>query len=233
MHRFTMPSWAVDRVVARAGRPHPFDTLDPRRTALVVIDLQNAFMMDGVAHNPVQTAREIVPAVNRTAAALRDAGGAVVWIQTSATDAVLEAWSVYYELSSPERGAQRSAALRPGSIGHQLWADLDVRPADLKVEKTRFSAFIEGSSDLERVLRERGIDTVLIAGTVTGVCCESSARDAMMRNFRVVMLSDGNAAKTDAEHEAALVAFYLNFGDVMETGEAIACLQAAEKRDAA
>jgi ureidoacrylate peracid hydrolase len=68
---------------------------------------------------------------------------------------------------------------------------------------------------------------------VTGVCCESSARDAMMRNFRVVMLSDGNAAKTDAEHEAALVAFYLNFGDVMETGEAIACLQAAEKRDAA
>ncbi len=57
----------------------------------------------------------------------------------------------------------------------------------------------------------------MITGTVTNVCCESSARDAMMSNFRVVMVSDANAANTQAEHEASLTAFYLTFGDVMDT----------------
>jgi ureidoacrylate peracid hydrolase len=58
---------------------------------------------------------------------------------------------------------------------------------------------------------------VLITGTVTNVCCESSARDAMMTNFKTVMVSDANAAMTMAEHNASLVAFYAIFGDVMDT----------------
>jgi hypothetical protein len=83
--------------------------------------------------------------------------------------------------------------------GYALWSALEVMPQDLHVEKTRFRVFIQGSSDIERVLRERGIDTVLIAGTVTNVCCESTARDAMMRNFRTIMVTDANAAKLDPE----------------------------------
>lgn len=233
MHRFAMPAWAVERVVARLGRAHPFETLDPRKTALVVVDLQNAFMLDGVAHNPVMMAREIVPNVNRLAASVRAAGGTVVWIQTTATDDVTETWSVYDELSSPQQAERRKAALRAGSRGHALWAELDVQPSDLRVEKTRFSAFLQGSSDLERVLRQRGLDTILIAGTVTGVCCESTARDAMMRNFRVLMISDANAAKSDEEHAAALVAFYTTFGDVMTIDEVVARLAAGRARSAA
>ena len=85
------------------------------------------------------------------------------------------------------------------------------------MKKYRFSAFLPGASELPERLRARGFDTVLITGTVTNVCCESSARDAMMRNFRVIMVSDGNAAMTQAEHEASLTAFYLTFGDVMDT----------------
>src|SRR4030095_3323424 len=104
---------------------------------------------------------------------------------------------------------------------HELWATLDVRVEDLIVEKNRFSAFIQGSSNLAEVLRARGLDTILVTGTVTNVCCESTARDAMMLNFKTIMVSDGNAAVTDEDHNAALANFYLTFGDVMSTDMAI------------
>ena len=75
------------------------------------------------------------------------------------------------------------------------------------------------------MLRARGIDTLLITGTVTSVCCESTARDAMMLNFKTIMVTDGNAAMTDDDHAASLVAFYLTFGDIMSTDMLIACLK--------
>jgi len=74
---------------------------------------------------------------------------------------------------------------------------------------------------------------VLITGTVTNVCCESSARDANMMNFRTVMVSDGNAALTQAEHDASLTAFYATFGDVMDTEMIIAALDRAAAAKAA
>jgi len=117
------------------------------------------------------------------------------------------------------------AALTAGSKGHELWSALDVRADDLIVEKNRFSAFIQGSSNLAEVLRERGLDTVLITGTVTNVCCESTARDAMMLNFKTIMVTDGNAAVTDEDHNASLCAFYLTFGDVMPTDMLVTCLE--------
>jgi ureidoacrylate peracid hydrolase len=73
-----------------------------------------------------------------------------------------------------------------------------------------------------RPSRARGLDTVLITGTVTNVCCESSARDANMTNFRTVMVSDGNAALSREEHDASLTAFYNTFGDVMDADMIIA-----------
>ncbi len=72
------------------------------------------------------------------------------------------------------------------------------------------------------MLRDRGIDTLLITGTATNVCCESSARDAMMLNFKVVMVSDGLATHNDEEHNATLSNFYGLFGDVQTMDEAIA-----------
>jgi ureidoacrylate peracid hydrolase len=101
------------------------------------------------------------------------------------------------------------------------------------VTKTRYSAFIHGSSDIERHLRDRGIDTILVTGTATNVCCESSARDAMMLNFKVVMVSDGLATHNDEEHNATLSAFYGLFGDVQTVDEAIQSLERGDKARAA
>ena len=121
----------------------------------------------------------------------------------------------------PEAYRRRVAAMSEGTKGHDLWPDLDVRPEDEIVRKYRFSAFLPGTSELPYRLRARGFDTVLITGTVTNVCCESSARDAMMSNFKTIMITDGNAAMTPEEHQASLIAFYLIFGDVMDTDFAI------------
>ena len=224
MHKTAIPQSIVERVIARRGREHVYDNLDPRKTALLVVDMQNAFMLPSVAHSLCPMACTIVPNVNRLAQAVRESGGTVVWIKTTYTPETLQEWSTFYQLSRPEQGAKRAQALAAGSKGHELWAELDVQPADLAVEKKRFSAFIQGSSNLAEVLRERGIDTVVVTGTVTGVCCESTARDAMMLNFKTIMVTDGNAAMTDADHNASLANFYLSFGDVMSTDKVIECL---------
>ena len=184
MHKLAIAQSVIDRVVARRGREHVFDNLDPAKTALIVVDMQNAFMLPGVAHALCPMAEKIVPNINRLAEAVRSTGGTVVWIKTTFSDEVLQSWSTYYEMATPQQGRKRIEALTANSNGHELWPTLDVKSDDLTVEKRRFSAFIQGSSDLAEVLRPRGLDTLLITGTVTNVCCESTARDAMMLNFR-------------------------------------------------
>lgn len=233
MHPFAIPESIATRVAARCGTPHPFAALDPRRTALVVIDMQNGFMRQDVAHAWCPMAEHVVPAINRLAGALREAGGAVFWIQNTFDASCETEWSVMQAMATPAANARRAASMTEGTIGHQLWPGLDVRVGDQVVRKKRYSAFIQGSSDLPQILRARGLDTVLITGTVTNVCCESSARDAMMLNFRTVMVSDGCAAVTDAEHAASLIAFHLQFGDVLTVEECIAGFAAAAQKAAA
>jgi ureidoacrylate peracid hydrolase len=233
MHTLAIPQSVIDRVVARRGREHVYEDLDPTKTALVVVDLQNAFMMPGVAHSECKMARSIVPNVNRLAQAVRATGGKVVWIQTAFTEESLEGWSVLHGMALPARTEKRIEALSRGSKGYELWAELEVKPEDLIVEKLRFSAFIQGSSNLAEVLRAHGLDTVLITGTVTSVCCESTARDAMMLNFKTIMVTDANAAATDEDHNGALIGFYLTFGDIMPTDMLISCLERNSRKLAA
>ncbi len=102
-----------------------------------------------------------------------------------------------------------------------VWPELVTSTEDVIVIKNRYSAFISGSSSLEPMLRNYGIDTILIAGTKTNVCCESSARDAMMLDFKVVMVSDCCAALSNEEHLATLETFTQQFGDVMTWKEVI------------
>jgi ureidoacrylate peracid hydrolase len=224
MHKLSISQSVIDRVVARRGREHIFDDLVPAQTALIVVDMQNGFMPTETAHAPCPEAVEIVPNINRLAQAVRATGGAVVWIQTAYTDETLTSWSTLYGMVGPKGAERRRRSLSVGGKGYDLWPELKVEAGDLIVEKNRYSAFIQDSSNLEAVLRDRGLDTVLITGTVTNVCCESTARDAMMRNFKTIMVTDGNAANTDEDHNAALNNFYLTFGDIMSTDFAIGCL---------
>jgi ureidoacrylate peracid hydrolase len=225
MHKLSISQSVIDRVVARRGREHIFDNLDPRKTALVVVDMQNGFMVPELGHAACKMAHEIVPNINKLAQAVRDTGGAVIWIQTAYTDETLTSWSTSYEMVGPKGAARRKFSLSRENKGYEIFPDLKIEKSDLIVEKNRYSAFIQGSSNIEEVLKSRGLDTLLITGTVTNVCCESTARDAMMRNYKTVMITDGNAANTDDDHNAALNNFYLTFGDIMSTDFAIECLR--------
>jgi ureidoacrylate peracid hydrolase len=217
MNWFDVPEGVMQRVIARTGTPHPHAELDPKRTALVVVDLQNAFMDDNIGHAVCPLARDIVPAVNRLASVVRGVGGGVFWIKNTFDERSALEWSHAQEMLTPVARGRRIEAMSEGSKGQELWPELDVRPEDEIVRKYRFSAFMPGTCELPYRLRARGFDTVLITGTVTNVCCESSARDAMMTNFKTIMISDANAAMNMEEHNASLVAFYAIFGDVMDT----------------
>ena len=118
-----------------------------------------------------------------------------------------------------------ATAFEEGSFGHGLWQDLDVLPQDLKVQKRRFSAFVDGSSRLHELLTSRGIDTVIVTGTSTNVCCESTARDASMMNYKVIFVADATATYTDAEQNWTLGNMMM-FADVMTVDEVLAALAA-------
>ena len=220
MHDYVVPDSVRSRALRRQGKLVSHDTIDAARSALIVIDMQNYFVAEGFPLE-VPVAREIVPNINRLATAMRDVGGTVVWVQTTATGG-MERWGNHHRYTLSAEGARvRLANLDEAAEGFKLYPALEPAPGDARVKKITYSAFIAGSSDLDALLRRRGIETVLIVGTVTNVCCKSSARDAMILDYRVIMVSDANAALTDEEHAATLNSFLVAFGDVMTSDDVI------------
>jgi ureidoacrylate peracid hydrolase len=232
MHKLAIAQAQIDRLKKRLGKIHPFDAIDPRKTALVVVDMQNYFVKQG-HQSEIPGAREIVPNINRLAAELRRRGGHVAWVRNGTND-TRESWSNYHGyLQSPDRAERRLKSMEIGEDGYEYWHLNDIKPEDAQITKKRYSAFIQGSSNIEKHLRDRDIDTILIAGTATNVCCESTARDAMMLNFKVIMVADGLATHTDDEHNATLSNFYGQFGDVQTVDEAVQSLDRGDKKKAA
>ena len=226
MHQVSIRPEIIERVLARRGRVDWFDRLDPARTALLVIDMQTAFCAPG-APAEVPLARAIVPAINALTGSLRKLGCPVIWVVHANTSRDGRSdWSLFFNHVVGETVRERTmAALAPGQ--QTIWEELEVSPEDHTVSKNRSSALIAGSSQLERLLRSLGIDTVLIAGTKTNVCCESTARDAMMLDFKTVLLSDCCAALSDDEHRSALENIIQQFGDVLTADEALRKLAAS------
>lgn len=215
-HAWRIADREYTRHEQRRGRRHAYEVLDPARTALVVVDLVEFF----VRENPY--AAGTVPVVNRLARALRSAGGTVVWV----TPADVEPTPTRVEFYGPE-----IAALY-GRTGGDPWRDLDVEPGDPIVEKESWSAFFPGTCSLHDLLAERGIDTLVVTGTVTNICVESTVRDASVLGYRVVLVADGCAAISDEVHNASLTTIYRTFGDVRSSEEVLALVAAGAGVDA-
>jgi len=223
-HSVTIRKEIADRVLARRGRYHLFDRLDPARTALVAIDMQNTFCAPG-APAEVPAARGIVEPLNALTAGLRALGVPVIWV-LHANERVggKSDWELFFNtIVADEVREKTMESLIPAK--QSVWSGLVTNPADKTVLKNRYSALIPGSSPLDGVLRGLGIDTILIAGTKTNVCCESTARDAMMLDFKVVLVEDCCAALSDEEHRGALENIIQQFGDVMTGTEVLARLR--------
>ncbi len=217
-HTIEIPDYVIERIIAKRGRLNVFDQFDPAKTALVVIDMQNFFVSE------VETARSICPNINRLAENVRQRGGVVAWVLLTVADEMdgPSKWPIYHDyFFTPAKMKAHKDGLTEGSDGHRIYPELVVEDNDIVTRKSRFSAFIQGASDLDELLRERGIENLLFAGTATNFCCETSARDAMMIGYRIVMVSDANAARYDEDHLVGLTTVWQSFGDVRTVDDCI------------
>ena len=183
----------------------------PERTALINVDMQNCFVS-------VPNGLVVLERINRLAAVCREAGILVVHtchiLQADGSDAGVLA-EIFPKLDHVHRGSE-------GAAFHK---ELVIDPRDILLEKPRFGAF--HATNLELLLRARGIDTLIITGIATNVCCETTAREAAVRDFRVFFLSDGTATSeigdvsADELQKATLATLGLLFAQVITVDEMI------------
>lgn len=200
----------------RRGRRHAYEQITAERTALLVIDMVPFFL------NELPYTRGIVPNIRAIADALRAAGGTVAWVLPT-NDAPTPASVEFY---GERVAAMYAASGGEGTLAERLWHEFQIQTGDVLAEKSATSAFFPGRSTLPPLLEARGIDTVLVTGTLTNICCESTARDASTLGLRVIMVADGNAARRDQDHNAALYNVYRSFGDVRPTDEVLDLIRA-------
>jgi nicotinamidase-related amidase len=207
LHQWTIETREYQRQEARRGKRHAYQELVPERTALIVVDMVPFFVAEA------DYVRGIVPNIQALAGTLRDLDGTVAWVLPGRT----EITPVTEEFLGADVAKLFSESGGTGPLRDRIWHEFDVRTEDLIVEKTSASAFFPGRCDLPDLLQARGIDTVLITGTVANVCCESTARDASTLGYRVLMVADANAARRDQDLNATLHTIYRTFGDVRPT----------------
>ena len=158
----------------------------PARTALINVDMQNAFVENSPLAAPEGLA--VLQRINRLSAACRKAG--VLVVHTVVTYRPDQSnIGIAKEFMPPAALAAR--LLDKGQESAELHKGLVVEPSDIILDKPRYGAFY--STDLELILRNKGIDTVIITGICTNVCCETTAREAAVRDFKVLFTSDGTA----------------------------------------
>ncbi|WP_144156272.1 cysteine hydrolase [Paraburkholderia sp. BCC1885] len=229
MHSSSIPDAIVRRIEKSRGRLHPFSRIDTAKTAMLVIDMQEFFLSATGAN--VESAIEIVPTINRLTAVMRQASVPIIFTKHRVNAKDVEERSAYYRhfLSAATTQLLLDRLGDNGTQSH-IAHGICKRREDLCLTKSLFSAMAPGSSDLPDILRARDVDTVVIAGALTNICCESTARDAATQGYRVFFVSDATAALTDAEHTGALTSLASVFADVRTTHQMLELLANAKPR---
>ena len=221
-HDVKIPDYVIERIMAKRGKLNVYEEFEAEKTAFLVIDMQNFYVAE------VDTAISIVPNINRIAMTCREKGVPVIWVimRCAEEEGAPSQWPIYHQHFFTEaKGHNHLTKLSPGNSGYELYPELDVREEDRIVTKRRFSPFVIGASDLHDILQGMGIENLIVAGTATNMCSESTARDAMMLDYKVVMVEDANAARYDDDHLAGLTSFYQSFGDVRSTDDVIGMIR--------
>ena len=193
----------------------------PHQTALLDIDLQNCFVAGA------DRGREVVDRINEIAAVCRDAGILVIH-----TRHAIRRDHANIGVLGQIVSKVRDGLLDEGAESAAYHEALQIEPHDVLLTKPRFGAF--HGTDLEVILRSRGIDAVIIAGITTDVCCDTTAREANARDFKVFFLSD--ATTTSAGNPAEVIEATLDlmgalFGQVLSSQEMIAKIEGARVGD--
>lgn len=168
--------------------------VNPQRTALINVDMQNCFVEGSPISSP--DGLLVLERINRLADACRRDGILVIH-----TSHVLRPDGSNIGVFGEVVPLVKNGIINKGTDSAALHRGLVVDAHDILLDKPRFGSFY--GTDLELILRSRGIDTVIITGIATNVCCETTAREAMSRDFRVFFLSDGTATSAIGDLSAA------------------------------
>lgn len=218
------------------ARPEPI-TIDLNKTAVLVIDMQNDFGADGGmferAGIDISGIRAVVPNVQAALAAARAASIPVVYLKMAFKADMSDAGPVSApnllkhaplrvgeEVAAPD--GSRSRILIRDTWNTDIIPELSPQPGDALVYKSRFSGFYR--TELDDLLRQRGITTLIVTGCTTSVCVDSTVRDAMFRDYRCVVLEDCTAEPIAAtasrsNHEASLLTMQILFGWISDSGK--------------
>lgn len=158
--------------------------LNQKHAALIVIDMQNFFE---------RIARRIIKNVTGIIRICREREVPIIFTQHGHTDP---------EIDSGILGEWWGELIISGTKDWEFLPEMDVRPNDILIPKKRYSAFFE--TDLDRILKGRGVKDLIISGVMTNLCCETTARDAFMRDYRVFFLIDATATGSYEHHMASL-----------------------------
>jgi nicotinamidase-related amidase len=194
----------VNKVVARRGRLHAFPTIDLPKTALIVVDLD---MGTGRDKPNVQ---QVADNVNSLADTVRAKGGTVAWVTTPIQNATKNFRAVFGDAAADNY--ERMG--RKGGEATRLWPELRVEAQDIHATKQGHSAFFPAKTTLPAQLQAKGIESLLIVGAVTNVCCEASARDAAEMGYKVTMVSDALIGWSPEQDAATFATFFRCYGDV-------------------
>jgi ureidoacrylate peracid hydrolase len=196
--------------------------IDPSKCALIVVDMQNDFVLEGYPME-VPNARKAIPHIQRLIAACRKLDIPIIYTQHTLLDGAA---------NSPLEAAYNpklfEVGMRKGTFGVQVIDDLKPESHDTIIEKYRYNAFhntlLEPTLQTIRGLNQ--IDTVIITGTLTEVCCDSTARGAYMRDYKVAFVDDATGGLSETAEQATFNAMRMFFGRVMNTDTALAELSA-------
>lgn len=203
--------------------PYTFDSINPAKTAMIVVDMQNDFVAEEA---PLQSkqANALAGELAQTLQFCRDNGIKVVYTAHVHREDGSD-MGLYDDLYPP---IDSRAALVDGSEGADIYPVLAPAPGEHVIKKHRYSGFF--ATDLDLILREWGIDSVVISGTTTENCCHATARDAMFHNYKVAFLSDATgtfdypdvgwgAMSADDVHRATLSILAFSTAHVMTAAE--------------
>lgn len=192
--------------------------IHPERTALINVDMQVAFVEGTPLSAP--DGLKLVPVVNKLVAACREAGVMVIHTR-HVTRSDGSNLGTMGEMIEPVRDGY----IMEGKQTSELHPALDVGPSDIILEKPRYGSFT--GTDLDLVLRSNGIDTVIICGICTNICCETTAREAGMRDYHVFFMEDGTETfpignlSVEEIKQAVHATVGLAFADVVPVDEMI------------
>lgn len=193
--------------------------VDIDKAALLVVDMQNYFIhSDGYAYLPM--ADMIIPRINDLVGRFRESGRPVVLTahahDPDGSDLGIMGWWWNDHIDDGTWGAEISDSIDvlrsepDAAVNVQNGGDF---PADIVIKKQRYSAFV--GTDLEARLNALGVEHVVISGVMTNLCCETTARDAFQREFKVTMLADAMATANEEMHLSTLRNMAYGFAQVI------------------